>query len=481
MAIKKTSAVREDSAKPRSERKSRPQAKDHEGIETASGVGEAKGHAEASAVSEPTGKESEPTPKPESQSYDTITLAGFTSDRPSLLGSDSLNIGPDVQAFARLICLEQASPPLSICILGEWGSGKSTFMERLQKEVSALTERERKSRAKQRKAPPAGSLRFVEKIVQIRFNAWHYADANLWASLTSVFFDQLRQGGCDAQFESTFQSLISRVAERLRSLEAGAESAERNVQDARRELDMKERELATAQKQLATSSLSIAAKHVSARLDAIRKSDRDKLSEVGRRIGREDLGADIDSFTIAVAEASTVLGKLALIGRVLIGGGWPTWLGLLAIILVSVFGIGWGYIDVGAATALIQRILGWFGGAVLALVAVWQAIKDVMPILDGAWTYAKAVEVERKRLIEEIDRRAAELITATDRLNQAKAELDAARKPLAAFGEGAQADASEHDATLFLVRRWHRARLREAGRDRKSGSPLIRTTQCHRC
>src|SRR5262249_27232999 len=120
--------------------------------------------------------------EPPPSSLPVLTLAGFTSDTVATGAGDPLAIAADVRGFARLICLEQAKPPLSVCIFGEWGSGKSSFMERLQYEIEEVV-RSEKQRSQDNAARRNSALRFVENVVQIRFNAWHYADANLWASL----------------------------------------------------------------------------------------------------------------------------------------------------------------------------------------------------------------------------------------------------------------------------------------------------------
>ena len=60
----------------------------------------------------------------------------FANDRPDGGASDALDIGPDVTAFAQLICLETAKPPLSIGLFGDWGSGKTFFMERIKERIA---------------------------------------------------------------------------------------------------------------------------------------------------------------------------------------------------------------------------------------------------------------------------------------------------------------------------------------------------------
>lgn len=105
-------------------------------------------------------------------------LAGFRPD--DLHGEDRLGIDPEVQALVSVLAARDVEPPLSLGLFGDWGSGKSFFMRRLEKSIDAVAAT----------AAPG----YCEKIVQIRFNAWSYIDTqNLWASLTSEIFEQLAQ------------------------------------------------------------------------------------------------------------------------------------------------------------------------------------------------------------------------------------------------------------------------------------------------
>ena len=88
-------------------------------------------------------------------------------------------------------------------------------MEKLAKAIDDLSEQ----------AASIPGKPFVERVVQIKFNAWHYADANLWASITAEFFDQLRAGGYHegAGGLSQVSSLRSLVeSQRPRQLSPGA-------------------------------------------------------------------------------------------------------------------------------------------------------------------------------------------------------------------------------------------------------------------
>jgi hypothetical protein len=119
---------------------------------------------------------------------DSRILPGFDAD--SDRGDDQLDIKPDVMAFAGLIAARTLKPPLSIGLFGEWGSGKTFFMRMLARQVAFLARHGRdelqRNRTRQRDQP------YYRRIVQIEFNAWHYADGNLWASLVQHIFDNLR-------------------------------------------------------------------------------------------------------------------------------------------------------------------------------------------------------------------------------------------------------------------------------------------------
>lgn len=92
---------------------------------------------------------------------------------------DYLNISDDIDAFAKLISYKELKPPLSIALFGNWGSGKSTFMEMLENRIETYTDLDHKDFCKSK------------SIVHVRFNAWHYSDTNLWASLVSHIFKEL--------------------------------------------------------------------------------------------------------------------------------------------------------------------------------------------------------------------------------------------------------------------------------------------------
>ena len=58
---------------------------------------------------------------------------GFQNDDPQ--GKDHLDIQEDVDAFTSLITSKDLDPPLSIGLFGDWGTGKSFFMNKMKESI----------------------------------------------------------------------------------------------------------------------------------------------------------------------------------------------------------------------------------------------------------------------------------------------------------------------------------------------------------
>jgi KAP family P-loop domain len=101
------------------------------------------------------------------------TIASFQPDAAER-GDDRLEVSRYAGAFAIVMAAERVNPPLSIGIFGDWGSGESFFMRLMSKETDKIS--------KIGDTDAEGRRLFCQRVVPIRFNAWHYAKGNLWAS-----------------------------------------------------------------------------------------------------------------------------------------------------------------------------------------------------------------------------------------------------------------------------------------------------------
>ncbi len=84
---------------------------------------------------------------------------------------DKLGFEPYVEAVAEFLVHEDTQPPLTISVEGEWGSGKSSFMRQLKKEIKRLYTEQGK-----------------RKCFIVEFDPWrHDKDESLWAAFALKF------------------------------------------------------------------------------------------------------------------------------------------------------------------------------------------------------------------------------------------------------------------------------------------------------
>jgi hypothetical protein len=153
-------------------------------------------------------------------------LPSFNADLAS--GEDKLGLRPDIDAMASLIVSRSLHPPLSIGLFGNWGSGKSFFMQKLREQIRDL--------ARDRTEESRGL--YWPNVVTVEFNAWHYVDANLWASLVAHLFGQLRLWGSpeDGVAEQV-RKQKNAALNQLKVASEAREAAQKRLGDAERALD----------------------------------------------------------------------------------------------------------------------------------------------------------------------------------------------------------------------------------------------------
>lgn len=164
---------------------------------------------------------------------------------------DHLNLRTEVNALAGVMAAKGVEPPISIGLFGDWGSGKSFFMKLLRQRIRSLEE---VASAAQEQGE---STAYRRDVVQIEFNAWHYMDADLWASLATHIFEaltaELRRRRPERSPEEVRGHLMAKVqtareelekAEKARNEANEAEqAASQRLADVEAELEEKKRTL----------------------------------------------------------------------------------------------------------------------------------------------------------------------------------------------------------------------------------------------
>lgn len=187
---------------------------------------------------------------------------------------DDLGQGTWAAMFASLIADEATPMPVSIGLFGEWGAGKSTFMGLLRGEIDRL----------------CGQPGYVRDVMQIVFDAWHYADTNLWASIGDEIFPALMRRLTPGEDEQ--EAVKQRAAELQGKITAGlvtAKELEGHAEQAQRQTQRLAAEVRKAQEDQVTASGLLGAALKSSPL-------RGELDKAWRRLGVQDQAVQVELF-----------------------------------------------------------------------------------------------------------------------------------------------------------------------------------------
>ncbi|HET7461989.1 MAG TPA: P-loop NTPase fold protein [Longimicrobium sp.] len=351
-------------------------------------------------------------------------MAGFHAD--DTRGEDLLGIEQDVLAFATLVAARSVTPPLSIGLFGEWGSGKSFFMRHLRNAVAGLARDAARSGQMQRELP------FYKRIVQIEFNAWHYVEGNLWASLVEHIFRNLSLPG---EKPSASEALQKRLIDDLKFTEQAREQAHaerrralREVAGARKRVSAARREHQRQREKLAE----LAAKQVAD--DLTREEVSAAVGPVLERLGIPAVETGVRDLLGALGEARALVerGRGVFLPLVRAPEGERrrrTALLLMVLFLGPV--VGWLVgvaVDTIGDTAMAQ-LSAFASGAATLLTAGAAWVRSQVK-----WGSDRLAEVEKAQ--REVDRRLAEkaaehtreLRALQEKLQLAKADYESARQ-----------------------------------------------------
>ncbi len=309
-------------------------------------------------------------------------------------GDDKLGVEAEASAFARLILDKDVHPPLSIGLLGDWGSGKSFFIEQIKKSVKALQDE--------------GRPELHQRVVEIEFNAWHASDANLWASLITEIFDRIWDAVRPAQ--DTGEDARELLRKMIEEARGAVHQAEVQVQAGEKALELAEEDLKKKQEILALNGY-------------LRQEGLDKLQALVRATGWHQSIDTIKDVETAARELAASGSRLRTLATVLLNKpvrhiAVPT-----AGVLALTAGV-WLLVDA-------SMLQDWEEAASKALVAVAGFVGTLVAPLGTARQKLDALAGELASVNRKYDEQLKEARTSKDQGRIDKAEaVDKARREL---------------------------------------------------
>ncbi|MHA6782984.1 P-loop NTPase fold protein [Pseudonocardia saturnea] len=261
---------------------------------------------------------------------------------------DDLSVSVYAAMLAATIARTTTRLPLSIGLFGEWGSGKSYFMGLLREQV--------------RQRAASGDPAYHAGIVQIGFNAWSYADANLWASLGDEIFRELAEPVADDTEEDRHRR------DELRSWMADEQGQVKELQSAKataaEEVATLRTELGQRRSERRTSAVTL----LKATVEAVASDPRQaaELEQAWATLGLRDEAAQArilaDTVTGA-GDAVTAIGRAADRGN-----------GRYVVAAVSAAGLVMLIVGLASSGVLAQWITGTGIATLLASAAAFAAV-----------------------------------------------------------------------------------------------------------
>jgi hypothetical protein len=352
-------------------------------------------------------------------------IPGFAGETTS--GADRLGITYDARALAALLAAKSLRPPLAVGLYGEWGTGKTFFMRTLEAEITALD-----------------SLSCCHNVAHVWFNAWHYAEGNLWASLVHHIFVSLHQD--DSPQEKALTAALDRIhgiqqtKEEALAQVSSAAAAVATAQDTVGRLES-EREAALEQ------TGAVTAKDVWTTIE-VDPALRGRLTAAAEQLGLTGIGENARELARTAKDIRDTVRRSGVLATARPWWRSPLVLGLLAGVVLWVAGIavtsaaGWAQPWLAPVTAAL-------GGAVTWLTSQARRLRELL-------APAERIQAELDTRVAEAEAAyRAKVAEARQRFEATEADLAAARAALLAAEQreaAAQADLGELAGSRLLER-----------------------------
>jgi hypothetical protein len=353
-------------------------------------------------------KKTEPAHRPKISPVYLPPVAGYTSDRINEESRDMLNIEREVANIANILTFKQVQPPLALGLFGDWGSGKSFFMGKLRKYVSQVA-----SHYQREEQDSESNSMWCSRVAQIEFNAWHFSDSNLWASLVTRIYEGLdrelnrEKETADDIKKKIIEAQIKEAKEKSIKAESQLDLAKTRVNSAQENLKQKSKEREQKENTLLGMISNIP--------DLLKDTEFEQpLQDAAVSLGMPEAAKTYEALEELNGELKSVSGRLTAVTASILHSPW-TLLGMtfFIVILPVIFTLAiesWGVFlteagrRVAEVSAFLMFIVSWLRAQVrrgLSLVAVVErALQEARKIRQTKIEKDKDVMEARKALTE---------------------------------------------------------------------------------
>jgi hypothetical protein len=360
--------------------------------------------------------------------YTADTVAGHA---PDLIGG----VEREATAFARVCLSKQIHPPLAIGVFGQWGAGKSYFMEKVHSAVEQVCDSHRER-----------NPLFHGHVVQIRFNAWHYIETNLWASLVEHIFTELddwlrkEDNGIEA---SDIDRLFERLStSRLLKLEAVDELVARRRRKAEAALVVLDERVGfreAMRKQQEQHQREFPWPAVIKALDDDPQWPKAELADAGDTLGIDHMHESGNKLSAVLQQSVDAGGRTRLMISALAARFGRTWPLFVLVVLVASFVpflatgrlVGWDTIQSAAVSActVIAALAAMVGEGLRAADSAIERIER------ARGRFEQQIETERERLRHHLTHAEDKLAEAAAAVTRAEDHLSHAEREVANAAE----------------------------------------------
>lgn len=349
---------------------------------------------------------------------DSLFISGYNPDSIDV-SKEWLDISKEAKILTAVMMAREVIPPLALGLFGNWGSGKSFFMEFMQKEVIRLQ--------LLHKNKPDGS--FHTRAVQITFNAWHYSDTNLWASMVDVIFEKLQDHIAPPKtINQQKESILAGIAE----ADLATELQQANQSSALAEIEATQRlliEVEESRKNRPVDFHELSGEDIYSLLN---EQEKKQIEKAAMDLGLPEVVARASDLNAVLSETLTVKGRInALFVSVVQSDNKKVLIFLLVLILLVFPLAGWAlhrYANwensLSAVGTFFAQLSAFITGIVLT---VRNGLGKVRQTLS-------AVEILKKRIDEKLAEKRQEKsgteIKLTEQLSSAKLKFEAAESAL---------------------------------------------------